>query len=270
MSSDVDDEIIEDVNIDVWHMVYRKCTPAWMMAENRLEGINMTYVIQGAAQYTVDDIPIDVAEGNLLVLPKGSIRRAVTFPENLMHCFSVDFTLRDNARQELEAPLPFISSPGIHKNIIHWFHEMSFAWIERNPGYMIKCKGLFMQIFHRFLEMLVYNDRSFAGDFRITRVIRYIAKNYCDRLTVKSMAEMVSLNPTYFGDLFQRTAGVSFNRYLSQVRIRNAENMLVSGEYKVGDVAEACGFTDTSHFYKQFKNIKGFSPSQCLPKSFDV
>ncbi|MCL2600862.1 MAG: AraC family transcriptional regulator, partial [Treponema sp.] len=134
----------------------------------------------------------------------------------------------------------------------------------------IKCKGLFLQILYRFLELLVYKDRSFAGDFRITKVIRYIAQNYSERLTVKSMADMVSLNPTYFGDLFQRTAGMSFNRYLIQLRVKNAEEMLLSGEYKVGDVAEACGFTDTSHFYKQFKHLKGFPPSQCLPKSFDL
>ena len=260
----------DDTTVDIWHMVYRKCTPAWEMAENRLDGINMTYLIQGEAQYTVDGRVIDVTPGNLLVLPIGSIREAVTFPDRLMHCFSVDFTLRAGNRDELPSPLPALSTPGRQKNLIHWFHELSFAWVERNPGYMFKCKALFMQILHRFMEILVYNDSSFAGDFRITKIVRYIAKNYCDRLTVKSMADMVSLNPTYFGDLFQRTTGSSFNRYLAQVRIKNAENMLISGEYKVGDVAEACGFTDTSHFYKQFKNIKGFSPSRCLPKSFDT
>jgi len=182
----------------------------------------------------------------------------------------VDFTLRNSRNAESSAPFPTLSSPGHHKNIIHWFHELSFSWMDRHPGYMLKCKGLFMQIFHRFMELLVYKDHSFAGDFRITKVIRYIAKNYSERLTVKSMASMVSLNPTYLGDLFQRTTGMSFNRYLAQVRIKNAEEMLLLGEYKVGDVAEACGFTDTSHLYKQFKQLKGFPPSQCLPRSFDL
>jgi len=53
-----------------------------------------------------------------------------------------------------------------------------------------------------------------------------------------------------------------------QIRIRNAADMLASGEYKVSDIAEACGFTDVSHFYKQFKLIKGFPPSHSLPKKF--
>jgi len=266
MSANVDENMI----MDIGHIVYRRCTPVWVMPENRLNNINMTYIVDGEARYTVDDETIEVARGNLLVLPRYSIRRAITFPERLMHCFSVDFTIRSPGNDELLPPFPVLSSPGMHKNLTHWFHELSFAWVDRHPGYVIKCKGLFLQIFHRFLELIVYKDRSFAGDFRITKVIRYIAKNYSERLTVKSMADLVSLNSTYFGDLFQRTTGMSFNRYLIQLRVKNAEEMLLSGEFKVGDVAEACGFTDTSHFYKQFKHLKGFPPSQCLPKSFDV
>jgi AraC-like DNA-binding protein len=50
--------------------------------------------------------------------------------------------------------------------------------------------------------------------------------------------------------------------------VTNAEHMLSSGEYKVVDVADACGFTDVSHFYKQFKQLKGFPPSHCMPKKF--
>ena len=84
------------------------------------------------------------------------------------------------------------------------------------------------------------------------------------------MAEMIGLNPTYFGILFKKTMGMGFNRYLIQTRVRNAENMLSSGEYKVGNVAEACGFSDVSHFYKQFKEVKGFPPSHSLPKKFLV
>ena len=266
MPAGIDDDAI----LDIRHVVFRKCTPVWVMPEHMLENINMTYLIQGDARYTVDDKVVEVTRGDLLVFPRGSVRRAITFHDRLMHCFSVDFTLRSGKKGELFSPFPAMSSPGLQKNIIHWFYELAFSWIDRHPGYVIKCKGLFFQILHRFMELLVYNERAFAGDFRITKVIRYIAKNYSERLTVKSMADLVSLNPGYFGELFQRTTGTSFNRYLTQIRIKSAEGMLVSGEYTVGDVAEACGFTDTSHFYKQFKLVKGFPPSQYLPKSFDV
>ena len=258
----------EDINPGIRHVVFRKCTPAWEIPEHRLDACNLTYLVQGEARYVINGKPHEVTQGSLLVLPMGSTRRGITFPDRLMHCFSVDFDLRNSKGRDVSLPFPVCSLPGRHEDIIHIFHELSFSWLNRYPGYMVKSKGLFLQILHRFMELVIFKDDTGAGDSRISKVIRYMAAHYAERITVKMMAKMVGLNPTYFGLLFRREMGVSLNRYLIQLRIKNAENMLASGEYKVGNIAEACGFIDMSHFYKQFKLIKGFPPSHCLPKKF--
>jgi AraC-like DNA-binding protein len=264
MSIQIDDEMTPSI----YYVIFRKCTPAWIMHENTLGSINLTYVIEGAAQYTIDAETIDLERGDLLVLPKGSVRRAVTFQDRLMHCFSVDFTLKNSRGQELPPPLPLKTTLGRHENIIHMFYELSFTWASKRPGYIMKSKGLFLQILHSFIEIVVYKSGSNTGDYRISRIVNYIMAHYSEHITVKMMAEMVNLNPTYFGVLFRQTMGISLNQYLIQTRVTNAEHMISSGEYKVGDAAEACGFTDVSHFYKQFKLLKGFPPSHSMPKKF--
>ena len=264
MSGLIDDEMTPSIR----YVIFRKCTPAWTMPENTLEGINLTYIIDGAAQYTVNAETFDVEQGDLLVLPKGSVRKAVTFEDRLMHCFSVDFILKNSRNIELPSPFPIKTSIGCHESIIHLFHELSFSWANKQSGYMIKSKGFLLLILHRFLEIIVYKTAPYTGDYRISRVINFITSHYSEHISVKMMAEMVSLNPTYFGVLFRQTMGMSLNKYLVHTRVMNAENMLSSGEYKVGDVAEACGFADVSHFYKQFKQVKGFPPSHCMPKKF--
>jgi len=260
----IDDDMIPSIR----YAVFRKCTPSWIMPENTPDCASLTYVIEGAARYTVDAETIDMEKGDLLVLPKGSVRNAVTFNDRPMHCFSVDFVLKNSRNAELPPPLPVKTSIGRHENLIRLFHELSFSWEGKQPGYIIKTRGIFLQILHRLLEITVYKTGPYTGDYRISKVINYIAANYQERVTVKTMADMVSLNPTYLGALFKQTMGMSLNRYLLQIRVTNAEHMLNSGEYKVGDVAGACGFTDISHFYKQFKQIKGYPPSQCMPKKF--
>jgi AraC-like DNA-binding protein len=264
MSSAVDDDLIPYIR----HVVFQKCTPAWEIPEQELDAYNLTYLIQGEARYTINGKPLNLTQGNLLVLPRDASRRGITLPDRLMHCFSVDFDLRNTRNQSISLPFPVCSLPGRHEDIIHMFHDMSFSWLNKQPGYLIKCRGLFLQILHRFMELVIFKDDTGARDSRITKVIRYMAAHYAERITVKMMAKMVGLNPTYFGLLFRREVGVSLNRYLIQLRIKNAENMLSSGEYKVGNIAEACGFIDMSHFYKQFKLIKGFPPSHSLPKKF--
>ena len=259
---------VENYIPEIRYIIHRKCTPTWKMNENTLEGMNLTYIVHGEANYTVDNRMVNVAQGNLMVLPKGCVRKAITCPDRPMQCFSVDFIMKNTQNQELPPPFPFLSEPGHHEDIIHLFHELSFTWLDKQPSYAIKCNGLFLLILHRFMELVIHKADSYAGDSRINKVIRHIATHYSEHITAREMAELVHLNPTYFGLLFRQTMGVSFNQYLIQIRIRNAENMLSSGEYTVGNVAEACGFTDMSHFYKQFKLIKGFPPSHSLPKKF--
>jgi transcriptional regulator GlxA family with amidase domain len=131
---------------------------------------------------------------------------------------------------------------------------------------MIKSRGLFLQIIHRFMEQVVYRENSSFGDYRIAKTVRYIEDHYSERITVKMMAKIAGLNPTYFGLLFQKEMGVTFNRWLMQTRVKKAEDMLALGNKKLGDIAYACGFTDASHFNKQFKLAKGYSPSQSLSR----
>jgi YesN/AraC family two-component response regulator len=253
---------------DIKLIIFRKCTPAWNLPEHKTDAFNLTYLIQGKARYTINDQPIDLVQGNLLALPINCVRKGYTFPDQLMHCFSADFKLKNVENDDTCLPFPTISQPGRHEDIIRMFHDLSFSWLNKQPGYIIKTRGLLLQIIHRFLELVVFKNDLNTGDSRITKIIRYVSAHYSERITVKKMADMVGLNPTYFGLLFKRVMKTSFNRYLINLRVKNAENILSNGEYKVSDIADACGFTDMSHFYKQYKLIKGFPPSHSLPKKF--
>jgi YesN/AraC family two-component response regulator len=126
---------------------------------------------------------------------------------------------------------------------------------------------LLMLILHRLCEIILFNVDSAHGDFRINKIIRYISQHYAEKLTVKNLAAQVNLNTDYFGQLFKQETGMMVNRYINQVRVKNAELMLQSGSYKVHEAAERCGFSDTFHFYKSFKSLRGFPPSRCIPQN---
>jgi YesN/AraC family two-component response regulator len=183
-----------------------------------------------------------------------------------MTCFAMNFRLTTMTGEEARLPFPLISHIGQRKDIVRLFHELSFTWLDRQPGYLIKSHALFMLILHRLYELIVYKIDSEAGDFRVKKVMRYIAQHYMERISVKKMAAMIGLTPVYCGALFKQESGLSMNEYQVRTRIRNAENMLRSGEYKVNEAAEHCGYCDVYHFYKQFKAVMGMAPSACIPK----
>lgn len=260
--------IDEDLIPYIQNVVFLKCAPDWEMPKHRLDVCNLTYLVQGEARYTINNEDIDLAQGNLLSLPAGSVCSGISFPGRLMHCFSVDFYLQNTKKQDLILPFPVVSLPGCHNDIMRMFLDLSFSWQSRQPGCLIKSRGLFQCIIHRFLELVIFTDNSGGTDSRVTRAIRYTTAHYSERISVKQMADLAGLNPTYFGSLFRKETGISFNLFLTRLRIKNAEELLASGRYTVSAAAEACGFADTSHFYKQFKSIKGFPPSHGLSKKF--
>jgi YesN/AraC family two-component response regulator len=140
--------------------------------------------------------------------------------------------------------------------------------MDRQPGYGIKYRGILLLILHRLLELTVYHTPVFGGDYRVQKITRYIARHYAEELRVKQLAALAGLNTAYFGGLFKRVTGLTVNRYIAMIRIQNAKNLLQSGGCRVSEAAEACGYQDMFHFYKQFKALTGVAPSRYIPRSF--
>ncbi|MDR1971437.1 MAG: AraC family transcriptional regulator [Treponema sp.] len=251
---------------EIDYFIHRRCGPNWRISEQFLPIYDLTYLLSGSARYTINGISRELSAGDLLCVPANSIRAGITFPDRLMHCFAVDFALKDGAGKAAALPFPLVSRIGMQGDIIHLFQELDFAWLDKQPGYTIKTRGFLLLILHRLFELIEYKIKVSQEDPRIKKIMYYITNHYFEKITVQKMAAMVGLNEVYCGALFRAKTGLSMHRYIIKTRIRNAENMLKSGEYSVKDAAEHCGFSDIYHFYKQFKALMGFSPSKAIPK----
>jgi AraC-like DNA-binding protein len=233
-----------------------------------VEDYDLTYVIKGGASFTVNGAVYEMKPGDLLFLTEGDIKEAFTYSQNLMQYFAVNFTAKyQKAKNTGGGTLfPTFSHIGLRQDIIDLFRELNICWTEQQSGYVMKARALLMLIIHRLTEIIVYGVDAEPGDYRVSKVTRYIALHYAEKLTVKNLARQVRLDMDYFGHLFKRETGMTIHQYIAKVRIRNAENMLQSGNYKVQEAAEHCGFSDVFHFYKSFKALRGFPPSRCIPK----
>ena len=266
-------EIIDQIIPDIGYTVYRECTPDWKIKDKQkiYDGWDMTYAVKGVACYSINGVPHELKAGDLLCLPPGNKRAAKTSEDNLMHCFAVNFKLKNHdINQPAVIPLPLISHIGIREDIMQIFHDLIFTWINHQPLYKVKVHGLFMLLLHRFMETAIYATNSTVNDTRIRKVLRHISSHFSDKITVKNMASLCNLNTVYFGTLFKQETGMSMLQYLTKTRIKYAENLLRSGGFRVHEAAERCGFSDINHFYRHFKHICGFAPSDCIPKKTGV
>ena len=239
----------------------RNNTPNWKIEQQETDFIDLTYIIHGQATYTINKEKYHVRDGDLLCIPKGSHRYATSENPRAFECYAVNFALHDAHGEEMDVPLPICSNVGIYNDVITHFNRINENWLSRGSGCNMRIRAHFMLILQRFMAMLVYDADYYQFDPRVKQAIRFLTERFSDHLTISQVAEVVSLNPVYFGALFKKETHMTFRDYLTTIRLNQAEDMLQTGKWNVTEVAQNCGFTDVFYFSRLFKKHKGIPPS---------
>ncbi|MCL1878440.1 MAG: AraC family transcriptional regulator [Defluviitaleaceae bacterium] len=240
---------------------HRISTPEWLIEYRTTSNIDLTYIIAGQAVYTVNRQKIYASEGDLLCIPRGSERSAVSNDPAKFECFATNFNLVAQSGENVPVPLPLHSHVGIHNDLISHYRKLSEDFLARSPGYIMRSRARLMLVLQRFMEMLVYEIDTHRFDPRVKQAIRFVTEHYAEHLKISEVAAAVSLNPVYFGTLFRRETRMTFRDYLNTIRINQAEDMLRAGKWNVTEVAAHCGFSDVFYFSRLFKKYKGIPPS---------
>lgn len=95
----------------------------------------------------------------------------------------------------------------------------------------------------------------------IEEAILYMNSHYGDSIQISEIADHVSLSRFYFSRLFRKETGRSPNEYLADIRISAAKEMLTERILSITEIAELCGFTNTSHFTRFFREKTGQTPA---------
>ena len=129
-------------------------------------------------------------------------------------------------------------------------------------------KLLFSDVNLRFLvyEILISIIRNSTtkaekSPKQMQRAVAYINKHFEKSLTLAELATKLELSPNYCGNLFTKTIGTTFNKYLLQVRLRNACRLLATTDTPLAEIAQKCGFNTAEYFFLSFKKTLGITPS---------
>ncbi|MBQ9062073.1 MAG: helix-turn-helix transcriptional regulator [Eubacterium sp.] len=94
----------------------------------------------------------------------------------------------------------------------------------------------------------------------IKTVEDFVKDHINEKITLKMMSDCVYLSQFHFSRKFKKETGLSPKQYVLQLKIANAEDLLVSSDKKVYEIAEEIGY-EPSRFCNLFKEYKGVSPS---------
>lgn len=96
---------------------------------------------------------------------------------------------------------------------------------------------------------------------RLEAMIRIMAREYKNPVTLKQIAAAAGLHQNYACALFSQATGVSPHAYLNRLRITHAQRLLVTTDMKIVDIAFEAGFASLSRFYAVFNATCHCTPS---------
>lgn len=249
------------------------------MKHNHFHGsYELYYLISGQRYYFIKDKTIRVMENDLILIKKGDLHKTASCGESQHERILINFKEEylNSELEELNAVLaPFnddvnvirfnIQQQSVLEDLLNTIQD---ELTRKDSMYKLSAQALFAQL----LIYLSRHVKRYGMDEhfkhpslmhkKVSGVVQYINANYMKTLTLRDIAKLFDMNYTYLSKVFKRATGFTLIEYINSVRIKEAQNLLLTTEDQVIDISYKVGYVNTSHFNRVFKGMTGLSPLQ--------
>jgi AraC-like DNA-binding protein len=105
-------------------------------------------------------------------------------------------------------------------------------------------------------------DRDSAEMTTLSKSIGYIVSNYSSDIMIPELAKMEHLSTSRYNYLFKLITGMSPKKYILQLRMSSAAELIRSTDLPLKQIGLMCGYADAYFFSKTFKAFFGVSPRE--------
>ena len=97
---------------------------------------------------------------------------------------------------------------------------------------------------------------------RLDRVLAHLHAHYAQPLRLGTLAELAALSESQLQRFFKQCTRMTVSDYLATLRIGRACALLIEGRRSIARIAEAAGYSQPAYFARQFRTLKGMTPSE--------
>ena len=142
-------------------------------------------------------------------------------------------------------------------------HDLTRETEQRNPGYRVMARGLFMQLAVTLSRAYSSTPSEESLDLlRVGDAIAHIETHFTEKITLDELAEKSHLSKRHFSRIFQECIGRPPIDHLMHVRCQKAAGLLKGTNRTITDIAFDCGFSDSNYFTRCFRKTMSQTPKQ--------
>lgn len=236
----------------------------------------LIFITGGSGDITVDQKKYSVKKGMLFYICPDVLHSIETSREEPIYFFSVHFSYAEVSFEEgkwavrdEKKMLPIQPAQELkdYYPIEDIFKKLVDTWNAKLPGYEFITKTILQQLLVALYQNKRRQNPNYANSLKVERVIAYMHQHIQQRVTLPELSAVMHMSPFYLSRTFKMITGYSIIEYFNRIKIDKAKELIVEGDKKVKEVAQALGFTDEFYFSRIFKKVEGVSPSEFYRKN---
>lgn len=228
-------------------MIYSEVGQDEWMEKRKTYGLS--FCQSGRIVYEKDGVHTVSEPGTAVLLPQGEtyhIHRVESgiFPVINFTC-AKPFSIPEVMSIPLESPAIYLREFEIMKNLSIFRYNR------------LRVLGIFYGMLHRLVQETTEREGL------LKPALDYLEQHYTDwDLSGEVLASHAGISEVYLRQLFREQMGVSPKKYISELRIERAKQLLWESRMTVQDIASACGFGTPNHFCRKFREMTGQTPGE--------
>ena len=154
--------------------------------------------------------------------------------------------------------------PEIQDKIYNLLLDMVNEYGKKSPYRDFALQCMLFQILILILEERLPDDNVTIYSTPLTppiiEALYHMEKNYPDKLSLETVSKIAGFSPAHFSKVFQSQLGKSYSEYLSDIRLRHVQELLLTTKKSITEIALETGYAYPGNLTEQFKRKIGMTP----------
>lgn len=223
------------------------------------EGIELVYALEGGFTGYVNNQPVQVQPGEMLINSCYAVHSYDDVP-----CKAMLALIPLNAVPSLSAQLAdqhfrdIIVKDSSARPLLRLMRM-----VQEFDGNLLMKRGVSYAILGYLIEEVGLADFGDPGASSFLKdVLTYLSQHFKEPLSTEQLATRFGYSAQRFNNLFRENIGYTLPKYVSVLRIRHAARLLMTTGKSVSEIAAECGFANARLMDQTFKEYFLMSPAE--------
>jgi AraC-like DNA-binding protein len=255
--------------IQLLNVHFDRDIPNWRTQMEVLRYNVLVLVADGNVRYEIDGNEVIAEKGDFLYIPRSTRRSGMNYAGIPHRKHTVVFTLEPG----VTTGVPFLDQGAFIRFRLANFQSaqrhFQRLFEEMRGGMSFKgliCLGIAQELIGILARELEKPEMP-PSKMKYAQIVRqYLLEHYREPIEIEQLARLIHRSPNYTTALFKEVFGQPPIRYMHQLRVLEAGNLLLDSDMTIASISQYLGYYDTSYFFRIFRKYSSMSPSEFIAR----